>query len=139
MTLPRALVVADDRYVLRLLSRVLTDSCELSLARDCGEALARIESQRFELVLTHLHGRGSLDVLCGAKARLPDTDVIVLVEDEARDAAEAAYALGAYECLAPFDPQSIAHAVERAVEHGALRSDVARFRRELGQGRGSHA
>jgi DNA-binding NtrC family response regulator len=132
VTLPRALLVAEDRYVMRLLARVVCDRCELTLARDSGEALARIASQSFELVLTALRGQASLDVLRAAKARLPDAEVIVLTEEEDPDAEEAAYELGAYQCLALFDPVGVVHAVEHAIERRTLRAEVERLRHELG-------
>ncbi len=126
--LPRALVVVDDQYVLRLLCRMLGDSCALSLARDSREARAQIESQSFDLVLSHLQGRGSLDVLRAVKARSSDAEVIVFTEDD-RDA----YALGAYQCLTLFETESVVYVVAHALERRMLRAEVARLRRELGQ------
>jgi DNA-binding NtrC family response regulator len=132
MSLPRVLMVVGDRYVLRLLSRLLGDSHDVSRAQDGREALACLESQRFEVVLIQLRGPGDLEILRAAKATWPDTEVVVLTGDDARDAgAEAAYALGAYECLTPFDCEGIMRAVERAVERGALRAEVERLKREL--------
>jgi DNA-binding NtrC family response regulator len=132
--LARVLVVADDRYVLRLLSRALGDSCELSLACDSREALAQIESQQpFEIILSRLWGRGSLDVLRAVKKGPSDAEVIILTDDEDRDVTEAAYALGAYHCLPALDPESIVHVVEHAFERRTLRAEVARLRSELGQ------
>ncbi len=132
--LPRALLVVDDRYVLRLLCRVLGDSCALSLARDSREALAQIESQPFDLLLSDLQGRGSLDVLRAVKARSPDTEVIVFTEDDrGREATDPAYALGAYQCLTLFETESVVYVVAHALERRMLRAEVARLRRELGQ------
>jgi DNA-binding NtrC family response regulator len=131
---PRILLIADDRYALRLLCRALGDSCELSFACDSREALARIESQQpFEIILSRLRGRGSLDVLRAVKKGSSDAEVIVLTDDEDGDVAEAAYALGAYQCLAALDPESIVHVVAHAFERGTLRAEVARLRREAGQ------
>lgn len=136
MTLPRALLVAEDRYVLSLLARVVGDRCELTLARDRGEALARIANQPFELVLTGLRGQANLDLLRVAKARSPDAEVVVLMEEEGPDAEEAAYELGAYQCLAPFDPVGVLRAVEHAIELRMLRAEVERLRRELAEDAG---
>ncbi len=136
MTLPRVLLVDGDRHVLHVLSRLLGDSCELSLARDGNEALAWLESRRFDVVLAHFHvpGPGGLEILRAVKARTPDTEVILMAGDGELDRFAEAYALGAYECLgARFESESVARAVERAAERSALRAEVERLRHELGR------
>jgi DNA-binding NtrC family response regulator len=105
----------------------------VSLARDSREALAQIESQPFDLVLARLRRRESLDVLRAVKARSSEAEVIVFTgDDEDQEANEAAYALGAYQCLTPFDPESVAHVVAHALERRMLRAEVERLRRGLG-------
>ncbi len=134
MTLPRVLMVSDDRYVLRLLSRLLGDSYDLSLAHGGREALACLQSRRFDVVLVQFRGPEGLEILRVAKVASPDSEVIVMTRDDAHDhGVEAAYALGAYECLMPFGSEAVVRAVERATERRALRADVARLRRELGK------
>lgn len=132
MTRPRVLMVSDDRYVLRLLSRLLGDSYELSAAHDGREALACLQSQRFDVVLMQFREPEALEILRAAKAAAPDSEVIVMTRDDAHDrGVEAAYALGAYECLTPLGSEAVVRAVERAAERRALRADVERLRLEL--------
>lgn len=132
MMLSRVLLVSDDRYTLRLLSRLLGDSYELCFAHEGREALACLQSQGFDVVLMQVRGPEGLEILRAAKGASPDSEVIVMTRDDAHDrAVEAAYALGAYECLTPFESETVVRAVERAAERHALRSEVASLRREL--------
>ena len=133
MSTARVLTVSDDRYVLRLLARLLGDSYQLSVAHDRREALARLESQRFEVVLMQLRGPEGLEILRAARATWPDSEVIVMTRGPRNAGVEAAYALGAYECLTPSESEAIVRAVERAAERHALRAAVAWLRRELGK------
>ena len=137
------LVVDDDAN--------LTSTLEISLGRrgfrvlsaaSADVALAHLEQdiEPIDVVLTDLNmpGLGGLEFAERLAQSHPDVPVIVLTGFGSYDTAVAAIRAGAYDFLAkPAKVDTIEIALERALEHRALRSEVVRLRSEVATGRGA--
>jgi DNA-binding NtrC family response regulator len=133
------LVVDDDLEVCRMLEADLgrrqfqpTSKC------DAAGALAALEEEDFDVVLTDLRLRGTTGLgLCKWVAdRRPDLPVIVITAFGSLETAVAAIRAGAYDFITkPFDTEELAIALDRAVERRSLRAEVKRLQQEIFRGR----
>jgi DNA-binding NtrC family response regulator len=115
----RILVVDDKQSVLGLLTTIL-ESYDLTTASDGAKALAAIESQEFDVVVTDISmpGASGFEVLRAVKQRSPHTQVVMITGYAAVPDAVSAMKQGAYDYIAkPFDPDDVALVVARALEH----------------------
>lgn len=100
--LGRLLVVDDEPAVLRLLERILTRAGhEIVATTSADEALSRIESERFDMLITDLRmpGRDGLDLLRAVRARSLDVPVVFLTGQPSIDSARGAVEHGAFRYL----------------------------------------
>ena len=134
MTRARILVVDDKENMLKLFAKVLGEDCELTTAAEGSRALALIETEEFDIVVTDLKmpGADGLEVLRAVKRRQPDTEVILMTAYATVADAVEAMKQGAYDYLQkPFDPDAAALTVSRALERKRLREQAANLRKEL--------
>ncbi len=134
--MPRAriLVVDDKENMLKLFAKILGEEYELITAAEGGRALALVASQPFDVVVTDLRmpGAGGFEVLKAAKARSPETEVVMMTAYATVQDAVEAMKQGAYDYLQkPFDPDAAALVVARALERKRLREQAATLRQEL--------
>lgn len=132
----RVLVVDDSALVRRIITGYLRDAgLEVEEAQDGAEALKRLGTDRFDVVLTDLQmpvldGFGLLD---GIRSRSLDTEVIILTSSEDMESAVRALRSGAHDFLRK--PASgaieVVLTVERAAEKKRLRETNLRLMREL--------
>jgi two-component system response regulator AtoC len=114
----RVLVVDDKENIRKLLARILEETCEVTTASDGDRAIALISTQHFDAVVTDLRmpGAGGFAVLGAAKARSPDTEVIMMTAYATVPDAVEAMKRGAFDYLSkPFDPDDAALVVARAL------------------------
>jgi DNA-binding NtrC family response regulator len=134
MTPARVFVVDDKPNMLRLFEKILGEGYDLHTAAGGAEALAAIASDHFDVIISDLRmpGADGLEVLRAAKARSPDTEVILMTAFASVQTAVDAMKQGAYDYITkPFDPDDAALVVSRALERKRLRDEAASLRREL--------
>ncbi len=130
----RVLVVDDKENILKLFARILGDAYEVSSAADGGRAISLIGAQEFDVIVTDLRmpGADGFEVLRAAKARAPETEVVMMTAYATVQDAVTAMKDGAYDYLQkPFDPDDAVLVVARALERRRLRAQAKSLRREL--------
>jgi two-component system response regulator AtoC len=129
----RVLVVDDDADMVLLLREALPEY-ETVGAQSATEALARLEADAFDLVLTDVRmpGMDGIELCSRIGERWPSTPVVVLTVSTSFEAAVAALRAGAYDYL-PKPPQIAAMraAVGRAVERSKLTAELAALQRHV--------
>jgi DNA-binding NtrC family response regulator len=134
MASARVLVADDKENMLKLVARILGDAYEVTTAADGNRAISLIGAQEFDVILTDLRmpGADGFEVLRAAKARAPDTEVVMMTAYATVQDAVAAMKQGAYDYLTkPFDPDDALLVVARALERKRLRAQTQILRREL--------
>ncbi|MBK9036490.1 MAG: sigma-54-dependent Fis family transcriptional regulator [Myxococcales bacterium] len=134
MTRARVLVVDDKENMLKLFAKLLGDAYELVTAGDGARALALVQAQPFDVIVTDLRmpGADGFEVLRAVKQRQPDAEVIMMTGYATVNDAVEAIKLGAYDYLEkPFDPDAAALAVARALERKRLKEQAANLQKEL--------
>ncbi|MBI5068406.1 MAG: response regulator [Deltaproteobacteria bacterium] len=114
----RVLVAEDRRSVLQLMRAILGGSHEVLTAEDGRGALALLEAQDLDVVLTdvRLPGAGGFEVLERARVLRPRAQVVLMTAYASIPDAVAAIKAGAYDYLAkPVDADEISLVVARAL------------------------
>ncbi len=128
----KALIVDDDRSMCAMLDEALarrgfaTTSCT-----SAQDAFQLLETADFDVIITDLNMSGMNGIeLCGRiVANRPDVPVVVLTAFGSFDTAVAAMRAGAYDFITkPVEIDALALAMDRAVQHRALREEVRRLR-----------
>jgi DNA-binding NtrC family response regulator len=130
----RILVVDDKENILKLFARILGDTYEVTSAADGGRAISLIGGQEFDVIVTDLRmpGADGFEVLRAAKARAPETEVVMMTAYATVQDAVTAMKEGAYDYLQkPFDPDDATLVIARALERKRLRAQAVSLRREL--------
>ena len=134
MKTARILVVDDDANLRRVMEFTLSERGHAVVAVGSGtEALRRLD-EGFDLIVTdvRLGDHSGLDILAEAKARAPQTAVIVVTAYGAIQDAVRAMKLGAHDYLTkPFDLEALALTAEKALRFRALAEENLRLRAEL--------
>ncbi|MCC6623266.1 MAG: sigma-54-dependent Fis family transcriptional regulator [Deltaproteobacteria bacterium] len=102
--------------------------------RGADEAFAALRADDFDVVLSDINmpGENGIDLCARIVADRPDVPVIVITAFGSLDTAIAAIRAGAYDFLPkPFEIDALMVALNRAVQHRALRAEVKRLRREV--------
>lgn len=132
---PRILVVDDERAVRTALEVNLRKrGLEVLLADHVGAALKILEDQQVDLILTDMRmpDRTGLDLLLAAHERDPDLPVVLMTGyGSVSDAVEAMKAGASDYLIKPVERDELLLVLERALEHRALRAEVAQLRREV--------
>jgi DNA-binding NtrC family response regulator len=131
-TRARVVVVDDEIEMSRLLAEALSKhGHEATALTSADEAFARVMSGDADIVVTDLRMRGMNGVeLCERiVANRPDVPVIVMTAFGTLETAISTIRAGAFDFLTkPFDPDTLAIAVERAAHQRSLREEVRRLR-----------
>jgi DNA-binding NtrC family response regulator len=135
MNLDRALVVEDDQlgreFVVESLEQLEVD---VHAARNGREALAALEKEDFDFVLTDLRmpELDGLGVLRAVKESSPATPVVLMTAHGTLEMAIEALRAGADDVLLkPFDPESLALLTNRLKARHRLQRENAYLRREI--------
>jgi len=121
----RVLVVDDEAGIREFIAEALeSDGHTVLQARDGSEAVQRLDTQRFDLLITDLKmpGLDGLSLLRKMRAEQPEVEVIVLTAHGTVQTAVTAMKLGAFEYLQkPLSgPDELRLLVGRAVERRTL-------------------
>ncbi len=122
--MPRILVVDDDRETCRFMRELLSEEGrEIEMAESAEEALARLDSGRFELVLSDIHldaGGSGLDLLRAFKSRDPAVEVVLISAFGTLETALEAVDAGAFDFVSkPVDIAQVRDVVARALARRA--------------------
>lgn len=132
MPTERVLVVDDDPAILTLCHRILeADGYVVEDAKRGEDALARLESETFDLLLTdiRLPGLNGLDVTKRLRERNSEMTVVTMTGYSNMEMAIQALSLGVDEfIIKPFTPDSLRFHVSRALEKSRLRGENTRLR-----------
>jgi PleD family two-component response regulator len=102
---------------------ILRESYECAEAGSAEEALATLQAERFDLVLTDINmgGMSGLEMIPHALASAPNIVVMMISGEQTIEGAIEALRLGAFDYIQkPFDIKHVEAAVRRALEHRSL-------------------
>ncbi len=119
MSRPRLLVVDDKPTFLSLFEKIIDGRMDLFAAQSAAKALALLEIERFDVVVTDVRmpGMDGVDLLRQIKARTPDVEVILVTAYGEIPSAVRAMKEGAFDYLTkPFDPDEVLAVIEQALE-----------------------
>ena len=120
----RVLIVDDKASMLHMLERVLKERADVATASDGSVAIARLEAERFDVVLSDLRmpGKDGLEVLAAVRQQHPEIEVILMTAFGSVQSAVEAMQRGAFDYITkPFEPDEVVVRVQRAIEHKHLR------------------
>jgi DNA-binding NtrC family response regulator len=133
----RILVVDDDVDLAVFVVELLRSrGHDVSAVHDARAAMASIEQSPPDLLVTDvcMEGVDGLQLIEWTHRHDPRIGVIAVTAFGNIETAVRAVRVGAYEFVTkPFEPQTLRFAVERTLEHSALRDEVSRLRSELGE------
>ena len=113
------LVVDDDEAIRDTLYDLLSQEHDCQPAQTAEQALARLEVDSYDLVLTDISmpGLSGLELLGHVRQKYPDTPVIIISGISDHDHAEGLIRLGAFEyLLKPFRLEVVEKSVKRALD-----------------------
>ena len=131
----KILIVDDERSLRDVLSIMLRRAgYDVTVASDGGEAIARIEKELFDLVITDLKmpKASGLDVLKAVKETSPDSVVLIITAFASAESAVEAMKLGAYDYLPkPFQVDEVQLIIRNALEKRRLSTENMLLKREV--------
>jgi len=114
------LIVDDDTLIRDTLHELLSESHECHTADRTEQAMAYLEMESYDVVLTDINmpGLSGHDLLNHIRATHPATPVIVISGIALEDTARVSNQLGAFAYFTkPFDLDAVEDAVNRAIGH----------------------
>lgn len=116
----RILVVEDDEMILRTLEfRLGRDGYSIAVARDGNEAMDKLKSNDFNLIVTDLmmpYVTG-LEILSYVKTNFPKIPVVILSGADEENTIMEAFNIGADDFIAkPFSPGELSLRVKRLLK-----------------------
>ncbi|HYI95172.1 MAG TPA: sigma-54 dependent transcriptional regulator, partial [Bryobacteraceae bacterium] len=132
MSVGRILLVEDDDS-LRRATQAQLEKCgyETAVSADVPEALAVLERQPVDLVLTdmNLPGMSGMDLLERIRIEYPETSVVIITAFGTIETAVAAIKAGAYDYITkPVHPDELKALVNRVMERNRLIEEVRLMR-----------
>ena len=120
---PHLLIVDDESEVRGVLNDLLSDSYDCNEASSAEEALDRLRSDDYQLVISDItmSGMSGLEMIPHVKAVSPETVIVMISGMQTIESAINALRLGAFDYLMkPFDLRQAEAAVSRALNHYEL-------------------
>jgi DNA-binding NtrC family response regulator len=117
--MPRILVVDDDETIRDTLYELLSEEYDCQTAQTAEQALARLEVDTYDVVLTDISmpGLSGLELLGHVRQKYPDTPVIIISGISDKEHAQGLIRLGAFEfLLKPFRLEVVEKSVKRALD-----------------------
>lgn len=130
----RLLIVDDEEGVRKLFASCLSERYECITAADAQEALVRLASISFALVISDVNmpGLSGVELLRRVVAHFPDTAVVMVSGVDRTQRVLDAMRVGAFDyLLKPCDLEVLEMTVERALERRALLRNGRRYKRDL--------
>jgi two-component system response regulator HydG len=131
----KVLIVDDDQSMCETLAAAMSRrGFVVAWKSSALDALALIDHQDFDVVVTDLHmdGMDGLAFCERVVANRPDVPVVVITAFGTLDTAVAAIRAGAYDFITkPFEVELVRLTLTRAVQHRALRDEVKRLRQQV--------
>ncbi len=131
----KILIVDDERSLRDVLSIMLKRAgYDVTVASDGEEAIARIEKELFDLVITDLKmpKAGGMAVLKAVKDTSPDSVVLIITAFASAESAVEAMKLGAYDYLPkPFQVDEVQLIIRNALEKRRLSTENMLLKREM--------
>ncbi len=127
------LIVDDDNNIRETLHDLLKDAHECHTADRAEQALAYLEVESYDVVLTDIAmpGLTGREILKRIQAQHPTTPVIVISGNSEEEAAKELLAMGAFAFIAkPFTLESVETAVVRAIARNQELTEAARKSQE---------
>lgn len=118
--MPLILVVDDDEVIRDTLYELLSEEYDCQTAQTAEQALARLEVDNYDVVLTDISmpGLSGLELLGHVRQKYPNTPVIIISGISDKEHAQGLIRLGAFEyLLKPFRLEVVEKTVKRALEH----------------------
>ena len=115
------LVVDDDDVIRETLCELLSADYSCHTANTAEEALAKLEAQAFDVVLTDISmpGLNGKELLNKVVELYPGTPVIIVSGHSDQEQAESLMTRGAFDfLLKPFRLEIVEESVKRAIERG---------------------
>jgi DNA-binding NtrC family response regulator len=116
----RVLVVDDDVTIRDTLYEVLSENYICQTAETAEKAMARLQTDTYDVVLTDISmpGLSGLELLGQVRQRFPQTPVIVISGISDREHAQGLIKLGAFDyLLKPFSLDEVEKSVTRAINY----------------------
>ncbi len=117
------LIVDDEPSVRGLLFAILSEKYECVSVGSAEEALSRLQSESFDLVISDINmgGMSGIELVSKVVELSPDTVVMVISGNQSMDSPIEAIRCGAFDYLKkPFDIDQVSMAVDRSIAHAAL-------------------
>jgi DNA-binding NtrC family response regulator len=127
------ILVCDDQELMRdsLVGLLAREAYEVVAASDGAMAVSKLESGRFDLLITDLRmpRMGGMDLLVEARRIRPEMPVVLMTAFASVQTAVEAMKAGAYDYIQkPFEGDEIKLLVERTLEHSRLKIESAAFK-----------
>jgi diguanylate cyclase (GGDEF)-like protein/PAS domain S-box-containing protein len=120
----RILIADDEAQIREVLHELLGEDYECAEVSSAEEALALLQTEEFNLVLSDIMMGGitGLQMVPQVLERSPDTVVLMISGEQNIESAIEALRAGAFDYITkPFDLRHVEAAVKRAIEHHELR------------------
>jgi len=120
--MPLILVVDDDDIIRDTLYELVSENYSCHTAKTAEEAVAWLEAERYDVVLTDISmpGLSGLELLVHVRQKYPATPVIIISGISDRDHAEGLMRLGAFNyLLKPFQLEVVEKSIVAALEYRA--------------------
>jgi diguanylate cyclase (GGDEF)-like protein len=117
------LIVDDELLVRNLLSEILAENYSCTTAGSGEEALALIQAEKFNLVLSDIEmsGMSGIELISRIRASSPETVVVMISSSQNIESAIESMRVGAFDYIKkPFELEHIEIAIERAIKHHLL-------------------
>ena len=117
--MPHILVVDDDETIRDTLYDLFSEEHDCQTAETAEQALARLEVDDYDVVLTDISmpGLSGLELLGHVRQKYPDTPVIIVSGIADQEHAQGLIRLGAFEyLLKPFRIEVLEKSVQRALD-----------------------
>lgn len=118
--MPRVLVVDDDDAIRDTLYDLLSEEYTCQTAETAEKALARLEAEEYDVVLTDISmpGLSGLELLGHIRQKYANTPVIIISGISDQEHAQGLIKLGAFDfLLKPFRLEVVEKSVQRAVDY----------------------
>jgi diguanylate cyclase (GGDEF)-like protein len=130
----RILITDDEAAIRSILNLLLGESYDCVQVASAEEALARLHSEKFDLVLSDvvMGGITGLEMVPQVLEIAPETVVIMISGEQNIENAIQAMRVGAFDYITkPFDLRHVEAAVRRALEHHSLLESKRRYESQL--------